>query len=224
MKTLTRVGGRRNGWWLPRYVLDFEARIDAALEGFAQSLAPGALLLDAGAGEARHRARFPHQRYVAVDLAVGDQQWDYSRLDALADLQALPFPDRTFDAALNIVTLEHVREPKRVVSEIARVLKPGGRLLLVVPLDWEVHQAPHDYFRYTRHGLAYLLDEAGLEIEWLKPAGGIFRLLSRRMLSAVKVHWAAAILAPVALLLPLLDGLDRQCDSTLGYLAVARKR
>ncbi|MCX6594998.1 MAG: methyltransferase domain-containing protein [Acidobacteria bacterium] len=223
MKTATTAGDRRGVWRLPRYILNFEARIDDALDAFAASLAPGALLLDAGAGEAQHRARFPGQRYVAVDLAVGDGQWDYSRLDALADLQALPFPDQSFDAALNIVTLEHVREPKLVLREIARVLKPGGRLLLVVPLEWEVHQAPHDYFRYTRPGLEYLLGEAGLRIEWIHPAGGIFRLLSRRMLSAIKVHWIAALLAPLALLLPLLDGLDRERNSTLGYLGVARK-
>ncbi len=222
MKTATQAGAP--GRWLPRYVLDFEARIDCALRAFAATLAPGAVLLDAGAGEAKHRAVFPQQRYIAVDLAVGDQQWDYSRLDALADLEALPFPAHTFDAALNIVTLEHVREPRQVMREISRVLKPGGRLLIVVPLEWEVHQAPHDYFRYTKHGLEYLLSEAGLTVEWLEPAGGIFRLLSRRMLSAIKVHPIALLLAPIALLLPLLDGLDRERDSTLGYLCVARKK
>ena len=37
-------------------------------------------------------------------------------------------------------------------------------LLIAAPHEWEVHQAPHDYFRYTRYGLAYLLEQAGFEV------------------------------------------------------------
>jgi SAM-dependent methyltransferase len=208
---------------LPRYVLDFEGRIEDAVARLAASLSPGTRVLDAGAGESRHRQAFPAQTYTGVDLGIGDRSWNYGRLDAIADLAALPFPVGVFDAALNIVTLEHVQYPREVIAELARVLVPGGRLLLVVPLEWEVHQSPHDYFRYTRHGVEWLLTSAGLTVETIEPAGGIFRLLSRRMLSAVKTHWIAGLLAPVALMLPLLDGLDRRRDSTLGYVAFARK-
>ena len=130
---------------------------------------------------------------------------------------------------MNIVTLEHVREPRRVVEEIARVLKPGGRLLLVVPQEWEVHQAPHDYFRYTRYGLRYLLESAGLEVERIEPVGGYFRLLSRRLLNGLQffpgvLFFPAALLfAPPALVLPWLDALDRERNFTLGYICRARK-
>jgi SAM-dependent methyltransferase len=209
---------------LPPYVLDFEARIEQAITELADSLPQGALVLDAGAGEARHRTRFRRQQYIGVDLAVGDAEWNYRNLDAIADLAALPFPDSVFDAALNIVTLEHVRDPALVMREIGRVLKPGATLLLAVPLEWEVHQSPHDYFRYTKHGVEYLLEQAGLCGLSIEPAGGIFRVLSRRMLSAIKVTWLAVLLAPVALVLPLFDFLDRRRDSTLGYICRARRR
>ncbi len=209
--------------WLPAYVLDFEARIERAVRELAATLPEGARVLDAGAGEMRHRSAFLAQRYFGVDLAVGDVRWDYSRLDAVADLTLLPLRDGAFDAVINIVTLEHVRQPREVIHEIARVLRPGGLLLLVVPLEWEVHQAPHDYFRYTRHGIEWLLRDAGLAVERLEPAGGIFRLLSRRMLSAVKTHWIAILMAPLALVLPLIDFLDQRRDSTLGYVVWARQ-
>ena len=115
-------------------------------------------------GRARDSTRhhFARQRYCGVDLAVGDAAWDYSRLDALADLTALPFRAAAFDAALHIVTIEHLQEPGRALAEIARTLAPGGTLLIAAPHEWEVHQAPHDYFRYTRYGLAYLLEKARL--------------------------------------------------------------
>ncbi|OYW07504.1 MAG: hypothetical protein B7X34_10845 [Acidobacteriia bacterium 12-62-4] len=211
------------------YVLHFEAAIAAAVEGFAAAIAPGSRVLDAGAGEGQYAGRFTAHRYVGVDLGVGDAAWDYRRLDAIADLRALPFPDGEFAGALNVVTLEHVTDPQAVVSELARVLAPAGRLLLIVPHEWEVHQHPHDYFRYTRFGCRLLLERAGLTIDSIVPVGGYFRLLSRRLLSGYKFFpaplswlWLVVVAGP-ALLLPLLDGLDRQADYTLGYICHAHK-
>lgn len=215
--------------WLRRYLLHFDYAIEDAVRDFAAALPGGAAVLDAGAGESRHRGHFGRQRYVALDLAVGDQQWDYGALDVLGDLSRLPLRDASFDAALNIVTLEHVKEPGTVLRELARVLKPGGRLLIVVPHEWEVHQAPHDFFRYTCHGLRHLLESAGFVVESLDPVGGYFRLMSRRVLNGLQFFpgpffvLAALVALPVGLVLPLFDGLDRERNFTLGYRCIARK-
>jgi SAM-dependent methyltransferase len=220
--------------FLRRHILHFEAAIDDALTLFSAAVRAGDRLLDAGAGEGRHARFFPAARYCGVDLAVGDQAWNYRGLDAIADLQALPFRSGVFDACINIVTLEHVREPHQVLRELARSLAPGGRLLLVVPHEWEVHQAPHDYFRYTRHGVAYLLEQAGFGRIEIHPVGGYFRLLARRMLNGLQfftggARWllflpAALLLAPPALALPFLDFLDRERNFTLGYICTAEKK
>src|ERR1019366_8349306 len=143
---------------LRRHILYFESRIEDAVAAFAQALPARARVLDAGSGEGQYRHQFARQRYCRVDLAVGDAAWDYSRVDALADLRALPFRAATFDAAIHIVTIEHLPEPGRAMAEIARALAPGAPLLIAAPHEWEVHQAPHDYFRYTRYGLAYILE------------------------------------------------------------------
>ncbi len=214
---------------LRRWILRFEADIEDAVAGFSSALPDSALVLDAGAGEGQYANWFRRQRYVGVDLGVGGPSWNYTRLDCVADLSALPFAGQTFDACLNIVTLEHVREPAQVLAELARVVRPGGRLLLVVPQDWEVHQAPHDYYRYTRHGILHLLEKAGFAGADVRPSGGYFRLLSRRLLNGlqffpgVSVVLAALLLVPPALLLPWLDGLDKRRDFTLGYLCLAQK-
>jgi len=219
--------------WLSRYVLHFEANIEEAVARFAEGLPAGARLLDAGAGEGRHARYFTRQRYCGVDLAVGDRTWNYSGLDAVADLAALPFRSGGFDAAINIVTLEHVREPERVLREIARTLAPAAPLLAIVPHEWEVHQAPHDYFRYTRHGIAYLLERAGMSEIEIHPVGGYFRLLGRRLLNGLQffsggLRWlgfipAAVLLVPPALVIPFFDFLDRDRNFTLGYICTARK-
>lgn len=214
---------------LRRYVLHFEAAIEQAVTDFAESLPRGARVLDAGAGEGNYKSFFTTQRYTGLDLGIGDAGWDYSRLDVLGNLAALPFADDVFDASLNIVTLEHVREPRCVLKELARSLAPGGRLLLIAPHEWEEHQQPHDYYRYTRYGLEYLLRDAGFGDLKIQPVGGFFRLLSRRLLNALQFFpgpfmlVAAVFFAPPALLLPLFEPLDRRQNFTLGYICSARK-
>lgn len=216
--------------WLLRHVYHFESMIEDSVRRFAADLPGGARVLDAGAGECRHAAAFGRQRYTGVDLAIGDPSWDYRKLDALADLERLPFAAHSFDAALMIVTIEHLKRPGDVLAEIARVLKPGARLLAVAPHQWEVHQAPNDFFRFTRHGIEFLLDEAGFEVERLEPAGGLFRLLARRLFAAIALMppWlkpaGLLVFGVPALILPCLDGLDRNCDYTLGYACTAVRR
>jgi SAM-dependent methyltransferase len=219
---------------LRRHILHFESEISSAVAAFARALPEGARVLDAGSGEGQYRQHFARQRYCGVDLAVGDTAWDYSRISALADLGALPFRSGCFDAAVLLVTIEHLAEPGRALAEIARTLAPGGALLIAAPHEWEVHQAPHDYFRYTRYGLAYLLEQSGFEVREMRASGGYFRLLARRLLNGLQfftggVRWllflpAAILLVPPALILPLLDPLDRDRNFTLGYICTARKR
>src|ERR1051326_3356431 len=219
---------------LRRHILYFETEIEQAVETFARQLPKGSRVLDAGAGEGRYAHYFAGRRYCGVDLGVGDSTWNYTRLEAVADLAALPFRTGVFAAALHIVTIEHLREPGAALAEMARSLEPGGLLLLAAPHEWELHQAPHDYFRYTRYGLEYLLEKAGFEILEMQPAGGYFRLLARRLLNGLEffaggARWllflpAAILVAPPALILPWLDGLDGEKNFTLGYICRAKKK
>lgn len=216
--------------FLWRHILAFEAAIGDAVEAFASRVPAGARVLDAGAGESVHAKYFKHCRYTAVDLGIGDAAWNYAALHAVADLAALPFRLASFDACLNVVTLEHVPEPGHVLDEIARAMKPGAPLLMIVPHEWEVHQQPHDYFRYTRFGMEYLLSKSGFSGIEVTPVGGFFRLLSRRLLNGLQFFrgvWilpAALVLAPPALLLPFFDSLDRDRNFTLGYICTAKRR
>jgi SAM-dependent methyltransferase len=215
--------------WLQRHILHFESEIEAAVSEFARSLPPAARVLDAGAGECQYSGYFEAHRYTALDLGIGDSTWSYGRLHAIGDLLALPFAAGTFDGALNVVTLEHVTDPAKVVNELYRCLLPGGRLLLITPMEWEEHQQPHDFFRYTRFGLEHLTRRAGFVDVRIEPVGGFFRLLSRRLMNSVQFFPGLSAVLPVvcfgplALMLPLLDPLDKRRDFTLGHICWARK-
>jgi SAM-dependent methyltransferase len=215
--------------WMQRHILHFESEIERAVAQFAQSIPSNARVLDAGAGEGQYSGYFEGRRYTAVDLGIGDPTWSYRQLDALADLLALPFADGVFDFALNVVTLEHVTDPAVVIRELYRCLRPNGRLLLVTPMEWEEHQQPHDFFRYTRFGLDHLTRSAGFVDVHIEPVGGFFRLLSRRLMNSVQFFPGVFAILPLvcfgppALLLPFLDGLDKRRDFTLGHICHARK-
>ncbi len=228
---------RRFGRFVPGFLrnrlMAVEAVIERSIAEFSKSLPSGTRVLDAGAGESRHRAAFNHCTYVAVDLAVGDEAWNYADIDCVGDLAAIPLATDSFDAALNVVVLEHLPRPDLALAEIARVLKPGGRLLLIAPQQWEVHQAPHDYFRFTRYGLEELCRRAGLVLDSIEPMGGYFSLLARRLTGSLNffqggARWlafpiVAAAVVPAALLIPSLDFLDSNKDFTLAYRCIARK-
>jgi len=221
--------------FLVRRLDPFESSIRTFVAGVADGLPSGAVVLDAGAGECRFRDAFHRQRYIGIDSGVGDPAWDYSRLDAVAALEALPLADASCDCVLSIVVLEHTSEPQRVLDEFARVLKPGGRASMVVPHMWEEHQRPHDYFRYTSSGIRVLVERAGLQVEQVVPVGGFFWQLGRRLMGVLAftqsgVRWVLfPFLAPLfGLVFPLacyyLDGLDRDRAYTLGYMCEARRR
>jgi SAM-dependent methyltransferase len=216
-----------------RLILRFETIIEERLEAFSQSLGDADTVLDAGAGELQYAQLFDRERYFSMDLGVGDVGWDYGRIDVVGDLAAIPFRDQSFDAVINVVVLEHTRQPHQVVREMGRVLRNGGRMLIVVPQEWGMHQLPHDYFRFTRPGLEMLLRDAGFSDLTTEPVGGFFTLLGRRVLDStlffqggwrwLALPFVAFLAAPLGILLPFLDFLDPARATTLGYVCEARK-
>lgn len=87
---------------------------------------------------------------------------------------AMAFADASFDTVLCIQVLEHVPEPLTMVRELARVLRPGGRAILLVPQTSTTHFAPHYYGNFSRHWIRYALDRAGLVTEEHEPLGGVW--------------------------------------------------
>ncbi len=144
----------------------------------SRSLAAGARVLDAGSGEAPYRALFDHCEYVTGDWEQSIHEGGRAA-DVVAPLDELPLEDESFDAVLCTQVLEHLADPVRVLGELRRVLVSGGAIWITAPLVWELHEEPHDYYRYTSHGLRELLERAGFaEIE-VRPLTGYFTTIAQ---------------------------------------------
>jgi SAM-dependent methyltransferase len=131
------------------------------------------VLLDLGAGNQPFRPWYESlaDRVVAIDVAPVDG------LSVLGMAPALPFRDGSFDTVLCTSVLEHVENAEAGVSELVRVLRPGGRLLITVPFLYPTHEAPYDYWRTTHYGLTSVLERHGFIIDDLSAQGGPFLLL-----------------------------------------------
>ena len=110
---------------------------------------------------------------------------------------ALPFVDRSFDAAVCTEVLEHVEDARFVLAEIARVVRPGGQVLVSVPFVFHYHEDPRDVRRYTPAGLRAALQDAGFDVEL---AGGLGNKLTALFLLIESVHPITKLLVRVALL------------------------
>lgn len=123
----------------------------AALALIQETTARGGWVLDCGAGARGGRM----ERVINLEIA------DYFSTDVLAVGESLPFATNSFDAAVSLAVLEHVRDPFRCARELIRVVKPGGRIMASVPFLQPVHGYPNHYYNMTQQGLENLFSELG---------------------------------------------------------------
>jgi SAM-dependent methyltransferase len=119
------------------------------LDRFVAAHASPRRTLDLGAQNGPYAAHFPNR--IALDIRPG------LGVRVIGDAQCLGLASGVFDVVLCTEVLEHLPEPQRAIDEMFRVLKPGGVLLLTTRFLFPIHDAPHDYFRFTKYGLRHLL-------------------------------------------------------------------
>jgi SAM-dependent methyltransferase len=166
------------------------------------------LVLDIGSADGRAREWLENCEYIGLDYPTTAVVMYGTRPDVFADGSALPFVEASFDTVLLLEVLEHVADARAVLAEIARVLKPGGLLLLSVPFLYPLHDAPHDYRRFTAPGLEAAVRRAGLLATQARPRNAGFEAAA--MLAAIACTEAALaawrdkswqiVFAPIALL------------------------
>ncbi len=131
-------------------------------------------VLDVGAGSFdRYSTFFKYDEYIRMDIFEGPN------IDVLGSADALPFPDASFDSLVSTQVFEHLADPFKAAQEAFRVLKRGGVILVTVPQINELHEEPHDYWRYTRFGLQELFEKQGFELVQIDKRGGFFTVITQ---------------------------------------------
>ena len=195
------------------------------------------VLYDLGCGEAPFKNFFLQyaDQYIGVDWLESPHATEEN---VEADLNKhLPVDSEVADSIISISVMEHLYEPQRFLNEAFRILKPNGNVIIQVPWQWNVHEAPYDFFRYTPYSLQHMFENAGFKDVLIEPQSGFFTMwilkfnyFSSRFIQGPKfIRWMAkACLVPLwylgQLCAPLLDKLDKNwAAETTGYFVTAKK-
>jgi len=216
-------------------------------------------LLDVGCGDKAYEHIFrPYvTEYIGIEheatFSATSAETHERKPDLFYDGKRLPFEDRSIDTILSIQVLEHTPTPGALVIEMARVLKDDGIMIITAPFSFRLHEEPHDYFRYSPHGLRQLCATAGLTIEYTEQQGSLWSVLGHKINSYLAMRvahldafaqamgklghenssaeaprwWTLPVVAPtmaaVALGARVLDRTLHDPNEALGFLVVARR-
>jgi len=130
-------------------------------------------LLDCGCGDVPYYGIYKH---LITDSYCID--WEYSpqeqvHVDQFVNLNEKFTIPHEFDTILLSDVLEHIAEPKQLLQELNKLLKPNGKIIIMVPFMYRLHEEPHDYYRYTEHGLRHLLNVSNYTVTEIESYGGI---------------------------------------------------
>jgi ubiquinone/menaquinone biosynthesis C-methylase UbiE len=162
-----------------------------------QKIPAGSKILDVGAGQCPFKKNCSHLNYMSQDFSQYDGFWDdqikegsadSNRIDIVCDIVSIPVESGSFDAVMCTEVLEHVPDPIAALSEISRVLRPGGYLLLTAPFASYSHFEPfHFAAGFNRFFYEHHLPKLGYTILDLKANGNFYEYLG------LKIRWLSDI-------------------------------
>jgi SAM-dependent methyltransferase len=148
----------------------------------AQSVPAGSLVLDAGAGDCPYMPLFAGMRYESADFCQIDRS--YGQITYVCDLTDIPVEDNRFDLVLCSEVLTQIPEPKKVLQEFYRILRPGAALWISGNFYYTELNHSYDYYRYTSKGFRYLLEQSGFEIKQIEWLEGYYGTLAYQLKTA----------------------------------------
>jgi len=150
-------------------------------------------VLDFGCGFSHYKNYINCDEYIRVDIASMYNNYGNLKNDIIYyDGKTLPFNDEEFDSIFCTEVLEHIPNIDEIVSELYRVLKHKGIMLISVPFTWDEHEVPNDFRRFTQFGIKLLLEKNGFNVinikKTTKTIHTITQLLTNAIFRAIFTH------------------------------------
>jgi SAM-dependent methyltransferase len=216
------------------YYLEYKF-LFADLERAIKNYAAGEVL-DIGCGNKPYRCFFEGKitGYTGCDIVQSSD----GLVDVICPATEIPLPDASKDTIFTTQVIEHVADHRKLLSEASRILKPGGYIILSGPMAWEHHEVPHDFFRFTRYGFEWLLNEHGFTPVEITPNGGKWALVGQLMLNSIRsslekktltrrvlraFYFVFRIKWVINAIFSFLERSDKDYSSTLNFVVVGRK-
>jgi SAM-dependent methyltransferase len=181
-------------------------------------------LLDVGCGN-KPFAEMLHNRvteYVGCDAVQSSEQVT----DVICLATELPFREASYDTVLVTQVIEHVADHQALLRETFRVLRSDGVLILSGPMYWPLHGEPYDFFRFTEHGLRFLLERTGFSRIEIANNGGKWALCGQVLvhtLLTTRLRRYKFLVGAINRVFAYLDDRSPTRDNPMNYVVVARK-
>jgi len=192
------------------------------------------IVLDIGCGKNPYYHKSIGARIICADIKHS------ATADIVCDAMSLPIKKSKFDGIICVNSLYYYSNPFKAIREFSDILKKNGKLIIITPFIYPIHDAPDDRYRFTEYGIRELLKNE-FAVEEIKAIGGIFNLPSVLLHSLIKglpliapnrmkkfaKLMAIVLLYPfyiLAQLISLLDILDKSGRWATYYFTVAVKK
>ena len=177
------------------------------LKNFLASEATEEEILEIGAKNRPYKDFFPN--VIALDIVAGKE------INLIADAHLLPFKKNSFSTILCTEVLEHCQAPHQVVNEFYRILKTGGKLILTTSFIFPIHEAPNDYFRFTKYGLKHLCSgfsqvKIRAETDTVSTMAVLMQRLAFQCVWVTKIPLVNVLLHLLAKIVPIFSGLIKK--------------
>lgn len=191
-------------------------------------------ILDIGSGKNPFYHSFMKGKIVCFDIKKFD------KTHVIGDANLLPFKQNSFDKVIMVNSLYYFKNPFKVIERLSKILKKNGKLVIVNPFFYPIHDVPTDKYRFTEFGLKTMLEEH-FKVEKIDALGGFFTLPAVILHSLIKglplivpkyLKKLVQILSYLVFYIPyllaqlisLLDVLDRSKRFPTYYIAIATRK
>lgn len=147
-------------WIVGRWLLPFLERFGSSCIG---------VVADIGCGDSPYRNYFDRSSaYLRFDTVAREPGV------IVADIRSLPVSSASIDTVLLFQVLSDVPDTVAALQEVARILRPGGQVLVFESQCYPPHDLPHDYYRLLPEGMRWCAERAGLSCSEPVYLGGLF--------------------------------------------------